>query len=112
MISGKLAAEAIIEAKAAGDFSAVGLSRYQELLEESFVLQDLYTIRNVTPFAHARPWLLNEVPEVLSRAMREYLTVDDDPKRVKQGKILRILRDGFPVGRTLGDAVGALRLLR
>ncbi|MDI3341927.1 MAG: FAD-dependent oxidoreductase [Sphaerobacter sp.] len=112
MISGKLAAEAIIEAKAAGDFSAVGLSRYQELLEDSFVLQDLYAIRNITPFVHARPWLLREVPETLSRVAREYLTVDDEPKRVKQGKMLRMLREGFPLGRTLGDAVGALRVLR
>src|SRR5690606_19423098 len=31
MVSGKLAAEAIIEAKETDDFSAVGLSRYQEL---------------------------------------------------------------------------------
>ena len=55
---------------------------------------------------------MNEAPVIERRPRPEYLTVDDDPKRVKQGKILRILRDGFPVGRTLGDAVGALRLLR
>ncbi len=34
MISGKLAAEAIIEAKSQSDFSAA-LSRYRELLEQS-----------------------------------------------------------------------------
>lgn len=112
MISGKLAAEAIIEAKEAGDLSIVGLSRYQELLEESFILKDMRAIRNVTPFAHARPWLLTEVPETLARAAREYLTVDSVPKADKQAKMLRILRQGFPLGRTLGDAIGALRLLR
>lgn len=112
MISGKLAAEAIIGAKAEGDFSAVGLSRYQELLEESFILPDLYKIRDLTDFAHGRPHLLNALPETLSRAAREYLTVDDDPKAIKQRKIVSILRQGLPARRTLGDAVGALKLLR
>lgn len=112
MVSGKLAAEAIVEAKAAGDYSAMALSRYQELLEESFILRDLYTIRNVTPFAHGRPHLLNELPVVLSRAAREYLTVDDLPKAVKQRRILRILREGLPPRRTLGDLAGAFRAMR
>lgn len=112
MVSGKLAAQAIIEAKAAGDFSAVGLSRYQELLEESFVLKDLYTIRNVTGFAHARPHLLNEMPELLSQLAREYLTVDSVPLSQKQVKLLRMLRDRMPPGRMLRDALGALKLLR
>src|SRR5690606_35904752 len=106
MVSGKLAAEAIIEAKETDDFSAVGLSRYQELLEESFVLQDLYRIRNVTGFAHARPHLLNEMPELLSQLAREYLTVDSVPLSQKQVKLLRMLRDRMPPGRMLRDALG------
>lgn len=112
MISGKLAAEAIVEAKGNSDYSAMQLSRYRELLDESFILPDLKMIQNVTPFAHARPYLLNSVPEALSRAAREYLTVDDDPKSIKQKKIVEILRNGFPLKRTVGDALGALQLLR
>ena len=38
MLSGKLAAQAIIEAKANDDFSAMSLSRYRELLDESVVM--------------------------------------------------------------------------
>ena len=112
MISGKLAAQAIVEAKAARDYSAVALSRYQELLENSFVLRDLYTIRNVTDFAHARPHLLSGIPEALSRAAREYLTVDDVPKSVKQRRIVQILREGLQPRRLAGDLVGAARMLR
>lgn len=111
MISGKLAAEAIIEARAAGDFTAAGLSRYQELLEESFILQDLYKIRDVTEFAHGRPHFFNEIPETLSRAAREYLTVDSIPLREKERRIARILRDGMPLGRLLSDAAGAVKTL-
>ncbi|MBX6343036.1 MAG: FAD-dependent oxidoreductase, partial [Thermomicrobiaceae bacterium] len=112
MISGKLAAETIVEAKERGDYSAASLSRYQERLEESFILKDMYKIRNLTDFAHARPHLLTEVPEMLSRAAREYLTVDSVPKSVKQQKIVRLLREGLPPRRLLSDAVGALRALR
>lgn len=111
MISGKIAAETIIEAKASGDFSAVSLSRYRERLEETFILKDLYKIRNMTDFAHARPHLLNDVPELLSRAAREYLTVDSVPKATKQKNIIHMLRSGMPARRLLDDAWGALRAL-
>jgi electron transfer flavoprotein-quinone oxidoreductase len=113
MISGKLAAQAIIEAKEAGDFSAARLSRYQELLEESFILQDLYTIRNVTPFARARPYLFREFPEALAEALRDYLTVDGTPKRVKYRKIAGRLGSAImPAGRVLRDIWAVARLLR
>jgi len=112
MLSGKLAAQAIIEAKAAGDFSAARLSRYQELLEESFILQDLYTIRNVTPFARARPYLLREFPEALAGALRDYFTVDGTPKRAKYRKMASRLGSVLPPGRVVRDLVAAAGLLR
>ncbi|CAA9578003.1 MAG: Electron transfer flavoprotein-quinone oxidoreductase [uncultured Thermomicrobiales bacterium] len=110
MLSAKLAAQTIVEAKARDDFSAATLSRYRELLEESIVIQDLYKIRNVTDFAHARPHLLRDYPALASEIARSYLTVDGLPKREKQSKIAGMLR-GLPKKRLLGDAVGALRSL-
>jgi len=110
MLSGKLAARAIIEAKAAGDYSAATLARYRELLDESIVLQDLYKIRNITDFAHARPHLLRDYPELVSDLARDYLTVDGLPKAEKQQKLVRRLRQ-VPKRRLLADAVGALRAM-
>jgi electron transfer flavoprotein-quinone oxidoreductase len=109
MISGKLAAQAIAEAKEANDFSAAQLSRYRELLAESFVLKDLYKIRNLTGFAQARPHLLTDMPNLLADVAREYLTVDSVPKKEKQQKMLRMLRDGMPVRQLVDDAVGGFR---
>jgi len=111
MLSGKLAAQTIAAAKERGDFSAATLSRYRELLDDSIVIKDLYKIRNVTDFAHARPHLLRDYPELLSRIAREYLTVDSVAKKDKQATIARMLRD-VPKRRLLGDALGALRTLR
>jgi electron transfer flavoprotein-quinone oxidoreductase len=104
MLSGKFAAQAIVEAKAAGDFSAMQLSRYRELLDDSFVMKDLHKIRNVTDFAHARPHLLREYPEMVSAMAEEYLRVDGTPKKDKLKKIARMLT-AQPKGRLLRDAI-------
>jgi len=110
MVSGKLAAQAIIEAKAKGDFSIATLSRYSELLDYSVVIRDLFKIRNTTDFAHERPHLFTEYPHVMSDIAREYLTVDGVPKKDKQKKIAKMLF-GLPKKRLLNDAVGAFRSL-
>jgi electron transfer flavoprotein-quinone oxidoreductase len=110
MLSGRLAAQAIVAAKEREDFSAASLSRYRELLEESVVLQDLHKIRNATPFAHARPHLLTEYPRLLAAAAHEYLSVDGTPKKAKQRKIVGMFA-GLPKRRLLADAAGALRSL-
>ena len=111
MMSGKLAAQAIAHATEMEDFSRVGLARYRELLEESFVLKDLYKIRNMTSFAHERPWLLTEYPELLSEAARRYLTVSGKPKKEIQSEIVSLLGQ-VPKKRLVTDAIGALRALR
>ncbi|HEY8447095.1 MAG TPA: FAD-dependent oxidoreductase [Thermomicrobiales bacterium] len=108
MLSGRLAARAIIEAKERNDFSAAQLARYRELLEESVVLKDLRKIRRVTPFAHARPHLLREYPQLASDIAREYLTVDGLPKKEKLAKIGRMLRS-VPKRQLASDVLGALR---
>jgi len=108
MLSGRLAGQAIVEAKQRDDFSIASLSRYRELLDDSIVIKDLRKIRRVTPFAHARPHLLRDYPQLASDIAREYLTVDGTAKKDKQAKIAGMLRR-LPKKRLLGDAVGALR---
>ena len=110
MLSGKLAAQAIVEAKASDDFSAMTLSRYRELLDESVVIADLHKIRNITDFAHARPHLLRDYPRVLSAMFEEYLRVDGVPKKAKQKNIVAMLKR-LPKRRLLDDLVGAARSL-
>lgn len=110
MLSGRLAAKAIIEAKERDDFSIASLARYRELLDDSVVIKDLKKIRKVTPFAHARPHLLTEYPSLISKIAHEYLTVDGVPKKEKQAKIAGMIRR-LPKKRLLGDAIGAVRAM-
>ncbi len=112
MVSGMIAAQTIIEAKQADDFSAMTLSRYRERLAETFVLKDLYKIRNMAGFAHARPHLFNELPELLSRAAQTYLTVDSVPKSTKYKRIGKMLREGLPARRSLSDIAGLVRVMK
>jgi electron transfer flavoprotein-quinone oxidoreductase len=111
MTSGKLAAQAIVLAHQREDFSAVALARYRELLEESFVLRDLYKIRNVTDFASARPWLIGEYPELVSEAARRYLTVSGKPKASVQKEIGGLFGT-IPKSRLLKDIIGGMRAFR
>jgi electron-transferring-flavoprotein dehydrogenase len=55
--SGMLAAEAIFEALLAGDYSAQTLRRYEELVQESWIMTELRKVRNFhAGFRHGR-WL-------------------------------------------------------
>lgn len=109
MISGKFAGETVVRAKERGDFSAATLSYYRELLDESFIMKDLYKIRDLTDFVHDRPYLLSEVPAAVADALREYLTVDSVPKKEKQHRILNQVRTALPLSRTVRDVIGGLR---
>jgi electron transfer flavoprotein-quinone oxidoreductase len=108
MLSGRLAAQAIAEAKERDDFSVATLARYRELLDESVVMKDLRKIRRTTPFGHARPHLLRDYPRLASEMAREYLTVDGSSKKEKQAKIVDMIRR-LPKKRLIGDALGGLR---
>mgnify|MGYP001407103977 CR=1 FL=1 len=111
MISGKLAGETVIRAKERGDFSAATLSWYRELLDDTFIMKDLYKVKDVTTFAHDRPYLLRDLPEAVSQMLRAYLRVDSVPKGDKQKAMFRTLKGALPLKRTIRDALAARKAL-
>ena len=61
MKSGMLAAQAIFEALLAGQYDALQLRRFEYLVKESYVYQELYQVRNFhQAFRHGRRWGLIE----------------------------------------------------
>ncbi len=73
--SGRLAAEAVIRAKKAEDFSAKTLSYYQTLVEKSFIYADMMQYRNF-PRLLERHEIFNDVPELAGVLFDKLLTVD------------------------------------
>ena len=99
MASGRLAAETIIDALAAGDFSKAGLSGYMERLNASYIISDLKKYRRFNSFRLGHHELFTVLPGLSASAAREMLTVDGVPKEEKQGRIWAAIRKEFSLLR-------------
>jgi electron transfer flavoprotein-quinone oxidoreductase len=95
MTSGRLAAEAVIEAKQKGDFSAASMKRYDELIRESFVIKDLKKYRGMHQFLKENDpdMLFNKLPKAANDAMYNMFLVDGISKAEKQKMAIRILKE-------------------
>ncbi len=109
--SGEAAARAIMEAKARNDFSRRGLSRYKELLEQSFVLRDLEAYRKAPGFLENER-MFKAYPKLAAGLATGLFTVDGAPPvhlmkmvfgRIKQSGIslVQLARDGWKGARNL-----------
>ncbi|MCJ7764093.1 MAG: FAD-dependent oxidoreductase [Dehalococcoidales bacterium] len=92
MASGKMAAEAIIEALNRGDCSRKGLASYGERLAESFVIKDMKKYRRFGSFLYQNKEIYNQLPRLASFAAREMLTVNGISKKQKQKLIMQGIR--------------------
>ena len=92
MASGKMAAEAIIEAIKRGDCSKNGLAGYGDRLAESFVLKDMKKYRRFGRFRYQHKEIYNQLPRLASFAAREMLTVNGISKKQKQKLIMQEVR--------------------
>jgi electron transfer flavoprotein-quinone oxidoreductase len=101
LASGALAAQAVLEAKAQGDFSAVSLSRYEAAMRASFVLQDQATFAGMQRFLE-NPRLYRLYPQTLLGLLQTLFTVDQDPKAGLFKSGMAALRD-VPLSRALAD---------
>jgi electron transfer flavoprotein-quinone oxidoreductase len=109
MTSGKLAADAALDALAAGDVSAAGLAGYEERLRESYVIRDLKTWARAVDFMR-RDQLFLAYPKLVTELMERVYRSDGRPKR-KIGRhgvdaaretmpLTQLVRDGIAAGRS------------
>ncbi len=92
--SGRLAAEAILQAKEKDDFSASGLAGYLTLLEKSFIMRDLKHYQNM-PALLSSPQLFIELPRVTDDIMRGLFVVDGKEP-------VKILKSVMPAIKQIG----------
>ncbi len=105
MTSGRLAAEAIAEALAKGDFSRNGLKTYISKLKNSYIMHDLKKYRKFPHFLNLHKEMFTTLPEWTNLAAREMLTVNGIPKKKKQAMIWREFRQRISL-------LNCLRLLK
>ncbi|KZL92944.1 FAD-dependent oxidoreductase [Clostridium magnum] len=94
MTSGRFAAETIIHAKKLGKFNEQTLSRYQELLKESYVMKDLKKYKNASTTMEENPQFFNHYIPAANKVMSEMFTVDGVSKRDKQKLAIKHMAGG------------------
>jgi electron transfer flavoprotein-quinone oxidoreductase len=92
MISGKLAAETVIHAKEADDFSERRLGDYKGKLHNSWIGEDMRKYDGAVELLERNPQMMTKYPQVLDRAFDEFFRVDGQSKWQKQSNILKMLR--------------------
>jgi electron transfer flavoprotein-quinone oxidoreductase len=103
MTAGQLAAQTAVEAKQKGDFSAKMMANYQKKLEASMVMPDLRDHKDIEPKIEENMDLLTVYPEMASRALYEYFTVDGRPKKEVQKSIFKRVRKTRSIMRMVRD---------
>lgn len=113
MTTGRLAAETIIEAKAANKpITEAVLKGYQRKLDESFVMKDLKKYRDMPKVFHDNPQFFTTYPELLNKAARTMVTVDNVDKKTKEKQIFSSFRQSRSFTGLVGDAFKLWRAFR
>ena len=76
--SGRLAAETVIHAKAAEDYSKASLSMYEQLLKQSFIMKDLESLKGFPTLLSQRE-IFKDLPEMADDICTKLFTVDGQP---------------------------------
>jgi electron transfer flavoprotein-quinone oxidoreductase len=84
MASGRMAAETALEALEKNDFSANTLSLYKKKLDESYVMKDLKSYKDVAHFAEKNSHIMmGFYPRKMNEFMDTFVGVDSVPKAKK-----------------------------
>lgn len=112
MASAKLAAETIVEAANARDFSANILQRYDKRMQESYVLKDLRANRRVPKFYDTHPDFYKVYLPMVNEVGYEFSMVYPMPKREKRRLILDTIRSRRSLWKMARDLYDVLRVMR
>ena len=113
MTTGRLAAETVIAAKAAGKaMDAKTLSAYKAALDDSFVMKDLKKYRDLPEVLHNSPHFFSTYPGLVNRAAQTMFTVDGVDKKTKEREVLGSFKGARKLTGLVGDAVKLWRAVR
>ncbi len=109
--SGKLAAETAILALAKDDFSEETLSKYQEKIDDSFIMKDLKTYRNLMDSAHERnKSYFDYYFRKVNAFFDMFTSVDSIPKRTKYWQFIKTFFTERKITELFKDFWSALKI--
>lgn len=112
MMSGKFAGETAVIALGKSDFSSQSLSRYQEMLEESFVIKDLRTYKDLMPLiAERKSEFLDYYLKKINSFFEMFTSVDSVPKRQKYHEFIKSIFKDRKISALFKDVVTIIKLL-
>lgn len=112
MISGKLAGETAIVALDQNDFSANTLSLYQKKMENSFLLKDLKSYKDLMNIVHHRAKsYLGYYPHKIVEFFKMFTAVDSIPKRKKYHDFIKSIFTDRSFSELFKDGVGFIKLI-
>ncbi len=112
MISGKLAAETIVEAFENGNFSRKTLSAYEKKLQKSFIMKDLKTYRNLMGIAHERKKaFMGYYLKKINSFFEMFTSVDGTPKKENYHKFIKSIFTDRKFGELCKDVWALIRLV-
>lgn len=89
--SGELAAKAVLRAREKGDFRSASLKSYKEMLNNSFIMNDLSVYNNFPAFMD-NPRIFNQYPSMVSNIMADMFIVDGKPAIPLRKKVMKHLK--------------------
>lgn len=108
--SGFAAAEAVKQARQAGDFSKKSLAHYETLLNDSFVLQDLKNFKR-TPNFLAKSRLYELYPALACAIAHRLFTVDGQPRKKLLSLMKQEMKGRVSLSQVAKDGIEAWRAL-
>ena len=83
LLSGRLAAESILDARRKGKYTARILKSYVRRLKQSPIIKDLRAQRHLSAWCHENPRFFKEYPELAVELLRDYFTVSDNKSKAE-----------------------------
>ncbi len=112
MISGKLAGETAVVALGKQDFSETELSHYTEKLENTFIINDLKTYKDLmSGISERKKEFLGYYPKKINEFFKMFSTTESIPKREKYHKFIKSIFTDRKLSDLFKDFWAVIKLL-
>lgn len=112
MASGKMAAEAIIEAKETNNYSEASLSKYRDALFGSYIIKDLEKYKDAASTFENNPQYFKKYLPLVNEAASKFFTVDGTPKREMQKEVFKAFTQEKGTFKFLQDVYRAWKAVK